>query len=70
MVVVTEGNLRHSGITSDFIELRDSNASDSNIADILFYVQAANVLIKFGWTAMKLVGEIALRNLKLHMVLC
>ncbi len=28
-----------------------------------------NVVIKFGWTPMKVVGEIALTKLQLHMVL-
>ncbi len=36
--VVTEEDLKHSGIIRDFIELRDSDASESNIVDIWNYL--------------------------------
>ncbi len=36
--VVTEEDLMQSGIIMDFIELRDSDASETNIVDILNYL--------------------------------
>ncbi len=37
-VVVTEEDLMQAGIIRDFIEMRDSDASESNIVEILNYL--------------------------------
>ncbi len=37
-MVVTEEDLMQSGIIRDFFERRDSDASESNIVDILNYL--------------------------------
>ncbi len=36
----------------------------------IYITMVPNVVIMFGWTPMKIVEEIALRKVQLHMVLC